>query len=487
MLVDTGSQLNLIKESCLDSEIIVDTKKIVHITGVGRGNVRTYGEVTLAFKNIFTKFHIVGDSFPIKQDGILSVPFLRSQDPKLVVGDMEIAFSQHPCFELPPRTKKFIKVPVANKGIKEGYVRRVEAGEGIYSGECLAVQVDGYVEMPFVNSTETQGSLTMPPVELEPFLELNPMEQRVDCSDPSTDKDKAAAERICKLNELFACENLSSEEKLSIMSVLYEYPYQFHLPGDKLKSTKVLKHRIQTTDDEPVNVRQYRCPQLQKFEMKKQIEQLLENDIIEPSSSPYNSPVWIVPKKADEKTGRPRWRMVIDYRKLNEKTVSDAYPLPLIMDILDQLGQAKYFSVLDMASGFHQIELDEGSRHKSAFSTGTGFYQFKRMPFGLKTAPATFQRLMNMVLSGLNGIEMFVFMDDVIIYSNTLAEHEIKLRKFLDRIKAAGLTLQPEKCKFLRREIVYLGHLITEKASAQIPRRSKPSKNSQPPERKRIF
>ena len=200
---------------------------------------------------------------------------------------------------------------------------------------------------------------------------------------------------------------------------------------------------------------------------------MLFNDIIEPSSSPYNSPVWIVPKKPDPQTGKSRWRMVIDYRKLNEKTINDAYPLPLITDILDQLGSAKYFSVLDMASGFHQIELDENSRQKSAFSCGNGLYQFKRMPFGLKTAPATFQRLMNIVLSGLNGVEMFVFMDDVIIYANSLSEHEQKLRKFLERIKVAGLTLQPEKCKFLRREIIYLGHLITDEGVRPDPMKVK--------------
>lgn len=152
--------------------------------------------------------------------------------------------------------------------------------------------------------------------------------------------------------------------------------------------------------------------------------------------------------------------MVIDYRKLNEKTISDAYPLPNIIDILDQLGGAKYFT-LDLASGFHQIPMDSESKFKTAFSTPYGHYEFNKMPFGLKTAPATFQRMMDLVLSGLQGIELFVYMDDIVVYGNLLEEHSRKLRILLARLQNAGLTLQPDKCHFLRKEIVYLGHAIT--------------------------
>lgn len=245
MLVDTGSQLNVIKESALDPETVVNTKVIVHITGVGKGLIRTYGEVTMNFKNLFTKLHVVDDSFPIREDGILGVPFLRSQDAKLIIGDVEIPFSQemeYPSFDLPPRTKKFIKIPVANKEIQEGYMKRMDTGGGIYLGECLVTQKDGAVQVLAVNSTETQVKLTIPPVELEQFYEINPIQQKFDFLDPDIDKDKAAAERLSKLNELFALEGLNNEEKLSIMAAVYEFPYQFHLLGDKLGSTKVVKH-----------------------------------------------------------------------------------------------------------------------------------------------------------------------------------------------------------------------------------------------------
>ena len=166
-----------------------------------------------------------------------------------------------------------------------------------------------------------------------------------------------------------------------------------------------------------------------------------------------------MPKKI-EAQGNKKWRMVIDYRALNGKTVGDAYPLPNITDILDQLGGAMYCSILDLASRFHQISMDP--RIKTAFSTPFAHLEFTRMPFGLKSAPATFQRLMDHVLAGLQGIELFVYMDDIVIYGKSLKDHSNKLRAIVGRLKEAGLTLQPEKNHFLKKQIAYLGHVISE-------------------------
>ena len=142
---------------------------------------------------------------------------------------------------------------------------------------------------------------------------------------------------------------------------------------------------------------------------------MLDTDVVEPSTSLYNSPLWIVPKRPDSQ-GSKHWRLAcIDYRKLNDKTIGDAYPLPNITEILDQLGSAKYFSTFDLASGFHQIRVAQENAHKTAFSTPYGHFQFKQMPFGLKNVPATFQSLMNSVLSGLQGVELFVYLDDIVI------------------------------------------------------------------------
>ena len=119
--------------------------------------------------------------------------------------------------------------------------------------------------------------------------------------------------------------------------------------------------------------------------------------------------------------------MVVDFRKLNETTIGDSYPLPNIIDILDQLGSAQYFSVFHLASGFHQIKMSPEDSHKTAFSTPYGHYEFDRMPFGLKNAPVTCQRLMDLVLTGLQGTELFDYLNDIVLYANSLEEHDKNL------------------------------------------------------------
>lgn len=187
---------------------------------------------------------------------------------------------------------------------------------------------------------------------------------------------------------------------------------------------------------------------------------MLDRRIIESSDSPYNAPVWVVPKKLDA-SGKRKWRIVIDFRKLNEITDQDAYPLPVIDTILSQLGNAKFFSALDLSSGFHQIPMHPDSKKFTAFSTPEGHFHYNRMPFGLKNAPATFQRLMDRALKGLIGKCCFVYLDDIIIFGQTIQEHNTNLAIILQQLTELNLKLQPEKCEFLKPELEYLGHVIS--------------------------
>lgn len=254
--------------------------------------------------------------------------------------------------------------------------------------------------------------------------------------------------------------NLNKEEGKLLTEFLRKNKDLFYTDGQKLSATTQTTHKIRTKNDTPIFTKIYRYPKVHEIEINKQISEMLENGIIRKSISPYNSPVWVVPKKTDN-SGVNKWRMVIDYRKLNENTVEYKYPLPNIEDILDKLGRAQYFSVLDLAKGFHQILVDIKDIEKTAFSVPNGHYEFLRMPFGLRNAPASFQCMMNEILEGLINKICVVYMDDILIFSTSLTEHMINLTKIFERLRKYNLKIQVDKCEFLKRETKFLGHVIT--------------------------
>ena len=228
-----------------------------------------------------------------------------------------------------------------------------------------------------------------------------------------------------------------------------------------LTFTSQTKHIIRTKDDRPVYVKSYRHPPSMNQEIQAQIQKLLDNKIIRPSISPYSAPVWIVPKKPDA-SGKRKFRLVIDYRRLNnDVTIEEKYPLPRIEEILDSLGKCTYFTTLDLAQGFHQIEMHPDSIEKTAFTVNNGHYEYLRMPFGLKNAPATFQRMMDEVLRDFLYKFCFVYMDDVVIFSKSLSEHIDHIRKIFKRFREVNLKIQPDKSEFLSKEVAFLGQIIT--------------------------
>ena len=152
--------------------------------------------------------------------------------------------------------------------------------------------------------------------------------------------------------------------------------------------------------------------------------------------------------------------MCLDFRKLNEVTERPVFPIPNVEEILDSLGEAKYFSTIDLGNAYYQVELEETSKLKTAFSTRTQQYCFNRMPFGIAAAPATFQRLMNKVLGDLNWKIAIVYLDDIIIYSKDKTKHYEHLKIIFDKIRASGLKIKLDKCKFLKQEVKFLGHIL---------------------------
>lgn len=259
---------------------------------------------------------------------------------------------------------------------------------------------------------------------------------------------------------LIRMDHMNTEEKTKILKLTHEFKDIFHSEKEKLTFTHTVKHKLRLTDDTPVYVRNYRKPPHQQKEIDNQVNELLDNGIIQGSNSPWSCPVHIVPKKPDA-SGKVKWRMVIDYRQLNAKTIEDKYPLPNIEEILDKLGRAQYFSTIDLASGYHQIEMHPEDVEKTAFSTNHGHWEFLRMPFGLRNAPATFQRLMDLILRDLLYNTCLVYLDDIIVYSTSLEEHIEKLRNVFQRLREHNLKVQPLKSEFLKKHVEYLGHELT--------------------------
>lgn len=225
---------------------------------------------------------------------------------------------------------------------------------------------------------------------------------------------------------------------------------------DGLGQTSIIKHQIITSDSIPVRKRAYPVPVNKQNFIDEEVKAMLSKGIIRPSTSPWAAPVLIVPKKDGE------MRFCVDYCALNAKTPLDGFPMPQIQDILESVYGATVFSTLDLRSGYWQVAMDESSIQKTAFVTKYNQYEFTRLPFGLKNAGATFQRLMNKVLQDLIGKCCFVYIDDIVVYSRDIHQHFQDLKKVFAALESAGLTLNLKKCKLVRKSLTFLGHVISE-------------------------
>jgi hypothetical protein len=265
-------------------------------------------------------------------------------------------------------------------------------------------------------------------------------------------------------NELTFCRY---EDLASFESPLHLTPHQettlsrfldrhFQDSSETLGCTDVIKHRI-VTDSPPIKSRYYPVSPVVQREIDKQLQQMLEQDVIEKSNSPWSSPILLVKKKDGT------YRFCVDFRKLNAVTAKDSYPIPYVSHTLDKLRDSKYLTTLDIKSAYWQIKMADESKQFTAFTVpNRGLYQFKRLPFGLHNAPATFQRCIDLVIGHDLEPNVFVYLDDVIVVTKTFEEHVKILEDVLLRLGKAGFTLNRDKCKFCVPELKYLGYVVNE-------------------------
>jgi len=249
--------------------------------------------------------------------------------------------------------------------------------------------------------------------------------------------------------------HLDQNQQRDLQQFLQANAHAFANNLSQLGHTTIERHHIPIENPLPIRQRAYRVAPLEQEFIKEEINRMLKHNLVQPSESPWASPVVLVRKKNGS------LRFCVDYRKLNSVTRRDGYPLPRIDELLDMFGRSKYFSTLDLASGYWQVAMEATDQAKTAFITSQGLYEFKVMPFGLTNAPATFQRLMNKVFKEEIGQFVAVYLDDIIIFSSTFEEHLRHLEHIFEKLKEAGLKLGKDKCEFCKLELAFLGHIVS--------------------------
>ena len=262
--------------------------------------------------------------------------------------------------------------------------------------------------------------------------------------------------------------NLQSADQLKtvaqrdqVLNLILKYLDVFSFDGG-FGTTNLITHTIYTEPGPPINQRYRPINPALEAQLKKQIDEWIAHDVIEPSSSPWNFGLVAVPKK----NGKTRW--CVDFRALNARSKRDTHPIGSIEDNLVRLSYSKVFSGLDASGAFHVVPLEEESKEKTAFATPFGSYQFKRLPFGLANGPATYARLVKLVLQGIPSSVALPYLDDVIVHSPSMLQHFQDLDNIFNAYRKAGLKLQPAKCQLFRSQIDYLGHTVSERGIAPL-------------------
>lgn len=397
------------------------------------------------------------------QDGHCGLVHLRNTEPKLIPAGQKVVLDG------------FANI---NNTVNENWLLLEQPTVsslpgGIFVDSCvIAFPKDRPYQVPVVFRNETDHDIALPVrcvvAELSVAEDIISIQNTASCSS-YTQAMKHTDQQQCEtgLNLTFDFGNsLPDEWKARMTDKLNTFSDVFsHHDLDYGHAEKV-KHCIKLKDETPFKQRPRPIHPHDFDAVRRHLQSLLEAGIIRESQSPFASPIVVVKKKNGDV------RLCVDYRKLNMQTIKDAYALPNLEESFSALSGSQWFSVMDLKSGYYQIEMEESDRAKTAFVCPLGFWEWNRMPQGITNAPSTFQRLMEKCMGDLNLREVLVFLDDIIVFSETLEEHEARLTHVLNRLRENGLKLSPGKCSFFQTSVRYLGHIVSRNGVETDPKKT---------------
>jgi len=366
-----------------------------------------------------------------------------------------------------------MRIPISMpSGTRRHYlIETANICDGVFTARTM-VKNEGKLYLPILNTSRKKAMLKKGTV-IALAYHIKPKEAILNTKEKEKIEDMEEW-KLANINK-----ELEPTQKSNLEDLLKKYGRIFTMDIEKCAGLcKAGEHRIDVGDAKPISLAPYRVSPKQEKIQVEEINKLLKKDLIEPSDSEWGAPVVMVTKPDGS------IRFCVDYRKLNEVTKKDPFPIPRIRDILDALQGAQYFSTCDAVSGYYQMKMESESKEKTAFVTRHGKWQFKIMPFGLVNAPSTFQRMMNLILSGLLWASIMCYMDDLIVYSKTFSQHLKDLEKLFERLEDNNVFLKPSKCFFGMFKVNILGHEVSRSGVRPMEKNIKIIKKLEEPENK---
>lgn len=500
-LVDTGASITVISALFLNKTSYANavlTKPDFHfVNGVG-GRLKVLGKLDLpiSFQGAIFNFSVhVVDRLP--HSLIIGLDFMEKYKVNLDLANKTMSFLNQAAnvfmlksnsgiariaksTTLPPHSETILSVKVSKRNSDEEVLLEPLDDElhsmHVLGSKCLVKVQNGRSFLRVLNPTNqsirfSRGKVVANVVDfdhkscavynLDTTTKPNHMAQTKSKTTPSDTKD---------ISFDLSNSDLNTYQKETMTKFLHKHKDIFATGTHDLGKCNTYMHKIETDPNaKPVKMPFYRTTPAHHAEINRQVEDWLKNDIIQESNSDWHSPCLLVKKSSGE------FRLVTDFRKLNKITKPMSFPLPRLECVFDTLGQSKaqFFTSLDLHSAFLQIGMHPDSQHKAAFITQSGVYEYKRMPYGLMNAPVSFQMVMTQVLRGLTWRQCLIYLDDILVFSETFDDHLSHLEQIFSRLRQANLKLKPSKCDFAAKEIKYLGHIISKHGVRTDPNKTK--------------